>query len=279
MPETMNENPEQGSTPKPELSQPSEPPTGDDFRYQAGPFAGLTAAEAAQKYDQDTGQLHNQYQTLSSQVANYVNTIQQQQQTQAQQSDPDLWITDAAKAEQQLAARLQRQWAQQANTVAQPLYTGQAQLAKAGSKNDPALRTAWTKYGSEIESLMAKIPVQQSINKETWDQAAKIVLSNHIDEIAADRAKELAASMGALETNRGGYGDLPAPSQSAIQQIRESDYGKNHLAHYSDSKLAETAKKMGNSLEEYANMISDNKVISHPKTPGEMTNRDLVRDK
>jgi len=282
MPDNQSMNPEPGQTQNQDPSQPSAPPTtGDDFRFQTGPLAGLTAAEAATKYDQDIGSAQNQYQTLSNQVTNYVNQVQQQQaQAQPQQhqvSDPDLWLTDAARAERELAGRLLSQWSQQAQNVAQPLYTGQAQLAKSGSRNDPAMKDVWDKYSNEVEALMSKVPVVQAINKETWDQAAKIVKSNHIDEIAAEKAKELAASFGALETSQGFAESLPAPAQSAIQKIRDSDYGQNHLAEYSDSKIVETAKKMGNTVEEYSDMIASTHVISHPKTPGEMTNRNLVK--
>jgi len=283
MPDTTSESkPTAGSETNPPSPPPSEPPTGAEttgFRYQSGPFAGLTAAEAAQKYDQDIHYVNQQYNTLAGQVQSYVQQMNQpQSQPVSYDNDPDLWLTDAQKAEARLTQRLQQQWAQQAQAVAQPIYQGQASLAKSGSQNDPRYADIWKKYGTEIDRLMAKVPVQNTINKEVWDQAAKLIKSEHADEIISERAQQMLANLPVTETGQRTVASLPEAQSNALQKIRESDYGKNHLDYLSDAQLLEQAKKMGNSIDEYADMVASTHVISHPKKPGEWVNQGLVRD-
>jgi len=276
MPDQENDRiPEDGSETSPSSPPPSAPPTGADFRFQSGPFTGLTASEAAQKYDQDLGQVQHQTRQYQQQVSQY---LAQMQQPAASQSDPDLWLTDAQKAESNLEARLQRQWNQQAAAVAQPIYQGQASLAKSGSQNDPRYKDVWTKYGREVESLMANVPASNAINKEVWDQAAKLIRSNHIDEIAAEKAQNYMKNMANTETGQRTSASLPQAQVSAIQKIRESDYGKSHLDYLSDAALIKQAGKMGNTINEYADMVASTHVISHPKKPGEWVNQGLVRN-
>jgi len=288
MPENVNETTnEAGSGTNPSQQPPSEPRTGVEstgFRYTDGPFKGLTAAEAAAKYDNDVGQYSEQYNQLASQVQNYVQSLNQQQRQQqsipnvSDQDLSDLWLTDPARAQAMLTQSIMGQVQQYGNQAFQPVYQGQASLARANSQNDLRLKDIWDKYGREIDNLMSKVPPQNKISKDVWDQAAKLIKSNHVDDIVNERAQEMLARLPQTETGQSTRASLPETQSSAIEKIRSSDYGKNHLDYLSDAQLIEQAKKMGNTIEEYAAMVESTRVVANPKKPGEWRNEGLVRD-
>ncbi len=276
--------PEPSSPTSASQQPPSEPPTGDgdEYRYPSGPFAGLTAAEAAAKYDKDVGNLNQQYNTLANQVQTYVQHVNQQaQQTQAprqpQQIDGDLWMTNPEQAQQLFKQQLMGEVQQMGQQAFGHIYQGQASLARSNSMNDLRIKEIWDKYGNEIDGLMAQVPPPQKANKEVWDQAAKLIMANHVDEIATEKAQSLVASMPHTETGTQRSASLPEPELSAIQKIRESDYGKR-IDYLTDAQIKEAATKMGHTVEEYAEMVTSTHVISHPKKPGEWVNRELVKD-
>jgi len=96
-------------------------------------------------------------------------------------------------------------------------------------------------YGSEIETAIAALPVEEQINPDAWDRAVRDVKSTHIDDILAARAaakdKELEeASAGRTFTTpvaRGGRlpralnddGDVNADSLTADQLQMAADIG------------------------------------------------------
>lgn len=222
--------------------------------------------------------LSSQYNQLANQVQTYVQSVNQPQHQPQAQDLGDLWLTDPARAQQLLTQSIMGQVQQYGQQAFGPVYQGQASLARSNSQNDLRLKPIWDKYGKEIDRLMANVPPQNKINKEVWDQAAKLIKSNHVDEIAAERAKELATQFGMTETGQRTVASLPEAQSSAIQKIRESDYGKR-IEYLSDAQIMDAAKKMGNSIEEYADMVTSTHVISHPKKPGEWVNRELIKDK
>jgi len=258
---------------------PTEPHSGTpaaEFRFTSGPFSGLTPEEASNHYTN----LQGQNQQIVDQVTQYVNQQQQQAYQQPwQKIDGDMWTLEPEKAQQLFQQQLLGQVQQYINQAGQPLLYGQASTAKALSKQDPKNAEVWKDYGREIESLMSRVPVGNQIGKEMWDQAVNIVKANHVDELVNKKAMEVAASMGGTEKGRTvGGKSLSAPQSDAITKIRESDFGKARLSHYSDSKIIEQAKKMGNTVDEYAKMVTSTRIVSHPDKPGEWINKNLVRD-
>jgi hypothetical protein len=270
-------------------SPPTEPTSGEHtsalertgFRFgDAAPqsLQGRTAAETAEYVKQ----LENQQQQMINSVQQYVATQAQQQQPpqqQAQAIDPDLMITDPAAWQRQFATQMSQGVQQYINQAGVPLYQGQAATAKSLSRKDPDYQEVWQKYGSEVERLMANVPLAQQANPEIWNQAAKIVKSEHLDDFIHEKAKNLAATLGATE--QGGTGTalgVGAPTNEDIQRIRDSAYGKTNLGEYSDAQIQRTAEKMGHSIKEFADLVQGTHIVAHPKNRGEWYNRDLVRD-
>lgn len=250
----------------------------EEYRFSSGPYSGLTASEVAQRAQ--TAETSNQQ--IVAQVQQYVNSQRAQPPPQATPTaaiDPDLWLTDPAKAQALMQQQTMAQVQQYVNSAGQPLLVGQASTARATSQSDPSNKEIWQKYGHEVETLMSRVPLTQRTQKEMWDQAVKMVRSEHVEEISQERALTIAANMPHSETgSTGGSPGVTKATSGAIQKIRESEYGKSHLDGYSDAHLIETAKKMGDTIDQYANMITSTHIISHPKKPGEWVNKDLVRD-
>lgn len=242
---------------------------------------GKTAAESVEYVRQLESQqrnLENQLQTTLGAVQQYVMSQQQPQAQIPQAPDGDLMVTDPDQWQRQFSQNVQAQTAQMLQQAGTPLYHAQAATAKHLSRTAEA--ETWKRYGAEIEGLMSRVPLAQQASPDVWNQAARIVKSNHLDEIVQERAKSLAATLGSVE--QGGHSTTlgNAPSSEAMQKIRDSDYGQKNLADYSDAQIHDVAvNKMGyKNLEEYANIVAGTNIISNPKNRGEWWNRDLVRD-
>jgi hypothetical protein len=90
------------------------------------------------------------------------------------------------------------------------------QLASTGrylSQSDPRFKEVWERYGSEIEREMMKanLPAHQQ-NKDAWDFLAKVVRGEHLDEIAADKARKMSEA--------GGFGTEGASNASAAPTLQ-----------------------------------------------------------
>jgi hypothetical protein len=151
--------------------------------------------------------------------------------------------------------------------------------AKHLSRNDPKVAPIWDKYGEEIETLASSqaIPVQLRGDKNFWDKAAKIVQAEHMEDIIAERAEKLAAELrGGVETGQGGYG-MTDDETDSMTKLRESQWGKRLIDRYGEKGVLRTIEKLGVTLDEYADMTANTKVIVNPNNPSEWWNRDIAR--
>ena len=284
--ETLTQNSETESD---DNSQPSEPTSGEGtsalertgFRYgEAAPASlqGRTATETANYVEQ----LEQQQQQMVNSVQQYV-AAQGQAQPQAQPAatpvDADLMLTDPDAWQKQFAEKMGQGVQQYINQAGVPLYQGQAATAKSLSRQDPKYAEVWQKYGPEVERLMSGVPLAQQASPDMWNQAAKIVKSEHLEHFIDERAKTLAATLGSVE--QGGTGTAMSGEGSGsedMKRIRSSSYGKTNLDDYNDRQIEQTADKMGHSLKEFADMVEGTHIVAHPKNRGEWYNRDLVQD-
>lgn len=94
--------------------------------------------------------------------------------------------------------------------VGQP--TGDA-LSLAASGNERIVRNAYAKdfekYGNEINALIARVPANLR-TVDNLEQCVRMVRSNHIDEIARERAEQMASEIGATIRSTGA-GSPPPP--------------------------------------------------------------------
>ena len=184
------------------------------------------------------------------------------QQTQVGLPDPDLMLTDSEAYQRQLVAALTAQQQQNLAVQAQPIFNAQAETALFMSKSDKALTEVWESYGPEIEMQVAQIPTHLR-TKAIYDQAAKLVKGNHVDEIAEKQAQikydaMLNANPGVESANSsGGFVDANLNAGSnAWDKISQSEIGRAQLNLMDKRTLLGMIEGGGDTLESYAEKVA-----------------------
>lgn len=79
----------------------------------------------------------------------------------------------------------------------------------------------WAKYGPEIDALMAEVQGPARLNVDLWKRAVNMVASDHIDEIARERAESLIRSgdSGMLSGGVGTSYGSPASPASPVRAL------------------------------------------------------------
>jgi hypothetical protein len=160
-------------------------------------------ADLVRQYEQAFAQVATQYQPQSqSQPAQPATQPTGPQYPTADPGlDPDLFRQQLDTYVKQTATGIVEQ-------QAGPVLTGSSKNARWASSLDPEWSDIYRKYGPEIDSMMASVPMQLRVDKEVWDNAARIVRGNHVEEIATARAEQM-VSGGSFPTER--TGSAPAP--------------------------------------------------------------------
>jgi hypothetical protein len=177
--------------------------------------------------------------------------------------DPNLIYSDPAAFTAQLRAsvrdEMRAELAQAAGSVSQPL----ASLARAEAARNPKYKDAWTRYTPEIDLVMQRVPEAQRGRVDLWNEAARMVQGEHMEEIAEIRAREIIArsgDAGMLSTQAGIPGrQTPSSTLSPIAKL----FADNHpsVKGYQDAGISPAqviahGKKMGHEEAAYAVMIS-----------------------
>jgi hypothetical protein len=104
-------------------------------------------------------------------------------------------------------------------SYAQPLLQSNAQLARHASATDPKYADVWNRWSHEIDIQMQNVPAEMR-TKQTYDLVAKHVRSEHVDELAQERAQKLMQQQG-FGTERTGSGGAPpsTPSASPLDEL------------------------------------------------------------
>lgn len=101
----------------------------------------------------------------------------------------DDWLSTPSQAAQQWGQNLTQQWQQQGQQQLQRVWESNAQTARAlAEQRDPE---AFNRYGPEIDLLIQQIPVDQR-TPQIIQQAVSMVRGNHVDDLARERAEQLA---------------------------------------------------------------------------------------
>jgi hypothetical protein len=101
--------------------------------------------------------------------------------------DPNLIYTDAPEYQRRLGVWQQEQTMQTMQVQAQPMMSGQAEMAKNESKRNAAYTEVWDRYGPEIEAEAAALPLQVKVSPKFWNDAAALVKGRHAEELFKDR--------------------------------------------------------------------------------------------
>ena len=143
-----------------------------------------------------------------------------------QKPDPSLMIADPAEYQRQYEVYTDARLAQTLAQVAAPIAYSMADTGKALSQANSEVADVWKRWGPEVESLVAHIPPGNR-NRAMWDQAAKFVRSNHVDELVEEKAREKAAQFGSAPATEGSsFGAPPAASNGSdvLGQFWNSDH-------------------------------------------------------
>jgi len=195
--------------------------------------------------------------------------MEQQQVAQpAVQIDDNLLVTDPAEWRRQFAQSVENSVGNTLATAAAPIYNNIAATAETLSRANPQNKDVADKWWTEVQTMVAPIPAHMR-SQALYDQAAKMARSNHIDEIAQERAAAIAGAGTGLEG--GGVRGDGAPvkgDEATWTKIETSALGKKMVAQYGKAKVVETAKRMNLTLDKYADMISGSNTQIDPEKGG-----------
>jgi hypothetical protein len=188
-------------------------------------------------------------------------------QTPRNEINDDLLVTDPAAWRQQFQAQVESVMAAQMAQAAAPILTNQAATVAELSRNDAANKDVAAKWWNEVEQMVAPVPLHMR-SKALYDQACKLARSNHIDEIARERADALAAAGTGVE----GVTSRRTPEQTESEKkvwdrIASSDIGKHMLDKYGKAKIEKAAAGMGG-LDKYADYVAGSKTQFDPERQG-----------
>jgi hypothetical protein len=89
-------------------------------------------------------------------------------------------------------------------------------LTLAASGNERVVRQQYARdferYGNEINALIARVPANLR-TVDNLEQCVRMVRSNHLEEIASERAQEIASQLGATIRSTGAGSPLPPVSR------------------------------------------------------------------
>jgi hypothetical protein len=152
------------------------------------------ARAAAEQAQQQMNQARDAYARDIQQVSQYVANVlsqpnQGQGQPQPQQDESDLFVQHP-NLERQIEERVNRKLV----PIAQKYFVDQAQTVIRQARQDPSM-PHYGKYQQEIEMLMgAAIQQNPSLaNMNTVQQAYRLVLSQHVDDLVEERARARAS--------------------------------------------------------------------------------------
>lgn len=188
---------------------------------------------------------------------------------------PDLQYNDPAEYERQMQAYISATNQQALSQFAQPFIVQQSQLARAEARRDSRLGPIWDKYAGEIDAQMASVPMQHR-TVDAWQMAAKIVAGDHLDELASERAAQLAARP---DTGTVSSGDnlVPAGSEQGAADAIAELFRDDHPAIQRFKKIGKRADDvrkhaiaMGHTPEKYAEMLKNRTSITvHQEVDGQ----------
>ena len=210
-----------GTQAAPETPETPQAPGLSDFRYPDSPdvpswMRGKTAEEVM-------GVSQDMYTTL--QRGDYAPTQTPSPETPQMNQNPpsppggddidsNLMYTDPAAYTRALKDSIRREMRSEIQGAAGSLTTPLASMAKHQAMQNPKRKMVWDKYGPEIETIVARLPEHARARPEIWDEAARMVAGEHVDEIAQARAEEIikrGSDSGMLPTQ----GGPPAPNGAA----------------------------------------------------------------
>lgn len=150
----------------------------------------------------------------------------------------------AGATEVMYAAHLKVQQMSSQDPSSTPAGKALINQAKRHSKSSNA--ELYDKYGGEIEARMAHLPVEQRIDPDAWDEAARAVRANHMDEILAEERKKWESEQRSPQAPptppvaRGAHRSTPS---DAPVQLTEDQLAAARSMGFTPERYAEAVKK------------------------------------
>ncbi len=277
----MSENEPNDTSPPNEPQQTSPSTEPDSGAAQDEPFRmpldspqhlrGKTAEEIVEWSDQVSDQVRTLYNQQTQTPA-----PQQAAPQPAQALDPDLILTNPEEYQRQMIATINAQQSQNLAAAAGPIIQAQADTARFMSQHDKSHEDTWDRWSHDIDMQVANIPANLR-TKALYDQAAKIVKAEHIDEIVDERAQALASAGSGLDTGStfvGEQGDYQSQSSDEWDKFDKSSVGRHLMSTLGKRKIAEMCEAHNMTISEYADMVAANKAELDPHR-GTIDNYDL----
>lgn len=187
--------------------------------------------------------------------------------------DDDLLVTNPGEWRRRLQAQQEQRQQQTIAQIAAPIAQQLASTSATLSRRDPANADVAEKWWAEVDALVAPIPAEMR-TQQLYDQAAKLVRSNHLDEIANERAQRLAAASTGVEgvtriTNPDGTVTTQDAGGPAWDKIKSTPLGARMIERYGRAKVEKAAAAFGG-LDKYADMLSKSRTDFDPSHPSRM---------
>lgn len=166
-------------------------------------------------------------------------------------------------------------YAQQAIYQAAPAFFAPlAAIARSNSRANTEYADVYSRYGAEVDALMAPLDPSLKAQPEAWDRAAAMVRGNHYRELVRAEAERLSTSAPPTTERASASGANPpasAPAEddlaafwhedgSYVRALRENGTILNNLY--------EAARRMGYSPNEYAKTLRG-AIVPRPHVRGE----------
>ena len=261
----MSDSENNEATPSPDSEQTlsGQPPTPQDSGATEERYGADAGFLAGKSKDEAVAWVNNLVAEVQQLVATKQPAAQPQPQPRNMQSempDPDLVLTDPKKYQEQLAGFLQQQQNAALAQAAGPVYAQLASQSRDMSKNAPENKDVWSKWGAEVEQMVANVPAHMR-TRELYDQAVVMVRGRHVDEIATEKAQALAAAgTGLARANGGDAADTDSGDKDVWEKIESSPIGKATLATIGKKGILNGIRSGAyKSLEDYANYVAKSK--------------------
>lgn len=212
---------------------------------------------------------------IASQAVSYIQSAQPATQPV---STPDVRTQSAAAPDPELAYSNPTEYARQydaynaarmqqaMSAYAAPVLGQLSELARQQSRNG-AYADVWRRWEPEIELKLAGIP-RESRTLPLYEQAAALVKADHLEELARERAEQLAANVGGAGTERSPSGSVAsgALAEDPLEKAFASGhpfFEKARAEGLTPERVRRFLEQTGRTVDEYiANATRGNVVAS-----------------
>lgn len=187
-----------------------------------------------------------------------------QQPMTPQLPSADLWYSDAAAAQQQMANYNAYQTQAALQQAAQPLIGSMVEMARFAAQQED--KSLWQRWGHEIDREVSSLPAHMR-NKQAFDLAAQIVKGRHVDELANERAQQIAANSGFNTERSGSVGGAPVGGggDALGELLADAEHPWTRKAKESGmtrKDVEDYCRSTGRKVEDYVKSIRDGNVLS-----------------